>query len=257
MSDQGGQVMDDPPGMATLNFAGLTAGWRHGRPETQPWPDHERRMSEDMGQTETVYIVDDDPAVCPALGGFLVSHGYTVREFASAEDFLETINHGAPGVLVLDYHLGGMSGLELQTELAVRGNEWPIIFISGRGDVPTSVKAMKRGAVNFLEKPFHNRELLENLREAFLHTDENRQERTVRHAIEERCEHLTLREREVMQYLVSGLSNKQLAARLGVSHRTVEVHRSRIMAKMKADSLPSLVWMAVLCRKCSKCGTRK
>jgi RNA polymerase sigma factor (sigma-70 family) len=213
-------------------------------------------MNEDRGQTETVYIVDDDPAVCPALSGFLASHGYTVREFTSAEDFLKTINHGAQGVLVLDYHLGRMSGLELQTELAARGNEWPIIFISGRGDVPTSVKAMKQGAVNFLEKPFHNRELLENLREAFLHAEQSRQERTVRRAIEERCKRLTPREKEIMQYLVSGVSNKKLAARLGVSNRTVEVHRSRIMAKMNADSLASLVRMTGLCRKCSQCGTR-
>jgi RNA polymerase sigma factor (sigma-70 family) len=213
-------------------------------------------MNEDRGQTETVYIVDNDPAVCSALSGFLASHGYTIREFTSAEDFLGTITNAAEGVLVLDYHLGGMSGLELQTELAARGNKWPIIFISGRGDVPASVKAMKQGAVNFLEKPFHNRELLENLTEAFLHAEQNRQERTVRRAIDKRCERLTPREKEIMEYLVSGVSNKKLAARLGVSNRTVEVHRSRIMAKMNADSLVSLVRMAGWCRKCSQCGTR-
>jgi FixJ family two-component response regulator len=147
-----------------------------------------------------------------------------------------------------------MSGLELQAGLSARGNEWPIIFISGRGDVPTSVKAMKQGAVNFLEKPFRNKDLLENLREAFLHAEQNRQERTVRRAIEERCERLTPREKEIMEYLVNGLSNKKLAARLGVSNRTVEVHRSRIMAKMNADSLVSLVQMA---GRCSQCGSGK
>jgi RNA polymerase sigma factor (sigma-70 family) len=140
-----------------------------------------------------------------------------------------------------------MSGLELQMELAAQGIEWPIIFISGNSNVNISVRAMKAGASDFLEKPFSNKDLLESIRDAFKQAEEDKQDHIRRTAIEDQCESLTARELEVMQLVVSGLRNRDIAHRLGVCSRTVEVHRSRVMTKMEADSLPHLVRMVDLC----------
>jgi len=201
-----------------------------------------------VNQEQTVYVVDDDPAVCHALGIFLESEGYSVRMFASAEVLVKAIYDDAPqGVLVLDQCMNGMSGLELQTELAAQGIEWPIVFISGYSNVGISVRAMLAGAVDFLEKPFSNKTLLESIRNAFLISEEAKQDHIRRTAVEAQCETLTAREREVMQLVVSGLRNKDIAQRMEIGSRTVEVHRSRVMTKMDAGSLPHLVQMVDLC----------
>jgi len=193
-------------------------------------------------------MVDDDPAVCHALGIFLDMEGYSVRIFSSAEVLLKTINDDAPqGVLVLDQCMNGISGLELQTELAAQGIKWPIVFISGHGNVEIAVQAMLAGAIDFLEKPFSNKGLLESIRNAFLMAEEVKPDHIRRTAVGDQCESLTAREREVMQLVVSGLRNKYIAQRMGICSRTVEVHRSRVMTKMDAGSLPHLVQMVDLC----------
>jgi two-component system response regulator FixJ len=201
-----------------------------------------------VDREHTVYVVDDDPAVRRALGIFLETEGYSVRMFASAEAILKTANDDTmQGVLVLDQRMNRMSGIELQMELVAQGIKWPIVFISGNSNVDISVRAMKAGAIDFLEKPFSNKELLESLRDAFLMLEEDKQDHIRRTAFENLCERLTAREREVMQLIVSGSRNKDIAQHLGICSRTVEAHRSRVMNKMESDSLPHLVQMVCLC----------
>lgn len=199
---------------------------------------------------QTVYVVDDDPAVRHALGMLLESMGYAVRMYGSADDLLGAVHDAPQGVLLLDQRMSGKSGLELQAELTAQGIQWPIIFISGHGSVDISVRAMKAGAIDFLEKPFKNINLLKVIRTAFLQTT-TEEDRMRTDAIERRCAQLTPREREVMQLVTKGLSNNSIAGSLGVSIRTVEVHRSRVMSKMDADSLPNLVRMVDVCKLCA------
>jgi len=189
----------------------------------------------------SIFLVDDDAAVCHALSVFLDASGYNVRTFSSAESFLNEVAGVAEGVMLLDQRMTGMSGLELQTELAKRGIDLPIIFISGHGDVRMSVKAVKAGAIDFLEKPFSNEDLLVSIREAFLYADDSKKRRELVAGLKVRHASLTAREEEVLQHVVAGMSNRNLAELLGVSDRTVEVHRSRVMKKMGAASLPDLV----------------
>jgi len=200
----------------------------------------------------TIYLVDDDAAVCHALSVFLEASGYGVRSFHSAEAFLEEADSTVQGVMLLDQRMSGMSGLELQTELARRGTDLSVIFISGHGDVRMSVKAIKAGAINFLEKPFSNEDLLASIREAFLRARGNKKQHDLVAEISNKYSSLTDREREVMQHVVAGMSNKNLAELLGVSDRTVEVHRSRGMKKMGAESLPDLVRKYTLCQKAGR-----
>ena len=202
----------------------------------------------------TIYLVDDDPEVCHSLRLFLDNQGYRTKVFHSAECLLDIIDRSEFGVLVLDYCLNGLSGLELQSELTRRDIDWPVIFISGRGDVKTSVTALKKGAVDFLVKPFEGKELLDSIEEALLAANSAHKQRIHRHEIETRCRVLTAREKEVMEYVAAGVSNKNLAKHLGVSTRTVEAHRSRMMKKMTASSLPELVCMV---DQCSICQLRK
>ena len=163
--------------------------------------------------------------------------------FASADEFLEKIGDQRPGCLVLDIRMPGLGGLELQEELIKRGNTLPIIFITGHGDVPMAVDAMQKGAVDFIQKPFDDQELLDRIREA-LATDEERSEEQQHHAeVAGRLERLTNREREVFDLVVTGKPNKVIAYELGVSQRTVEIHRARVMEKMQARSLADLVKM--------------
>ncbi len=204
-------------------------------------------MVDQMQNKKTVFLVDDDPAVRHALGVFLESTGYAVIPFSSAEDYLESPYDAGNCVLVVDQRMKDMSGLELQEELNRRGREIPVIFITGHGDIAMSVTAMRQGAMNFLEKPFSNKMLLESIQEAFRRAKLDQEERTRREAVEARCALLTLREREVMVYVSKGMSNRAIAEQLGVSNRTVEVHRSRVMAKLEAESLPDLVRMVDLC----------
>ncbi len=201
-----------------------------------------------MARKKQVYLVDDDAAVRHALGMFLEGAGFQVSEYASARDFLEACDSVQGGVLLLDQRMPGMSGMELQTRLAKLGVFLPIIFITGHGDIQMSVAAMKAGAVDFLEKPFDNSELLQSIREALRKAASNRKEWEQKSEAEQRCASLTSREREVMDYIVKGMSSRAIAEQLGVSNRTVEVHRARVMAKMAAGSLPDLVRMAAICQ---------
>lgn len=200
-----------------------------------------------MSNNRTVYLVDDDAAVRHALGTFLTGAGYSTRDFDSAEAFLESLDATASGILVLDQRMTGMTGLDLQQVLVERGMDLPIIFISGHGNVSLSVMAMKAGAVDFIEKPFSNEVLLANIQEASRKLELQEKKRRRKEAITRRYETLTPREKEILAFIVEGTSNKDLAERLQISNRTIEVHRSRIMHKMQAASLPELVRMAALC----------
>lgn len=198
-----------------------------------------------MTERETIFLVDDNDAVRHALSLFLECKNFPVRGYSCAEELLSTIDEKITGVLVLDLCMKGMSGLELQAELKSRGIALPIIFITGHGSIQDSVQALKRGAADFIEKPFDNEVLLESIKRALLLERSQRESRFIKLEVTNKFQRLTPREREVMKYIVSGASNKHLAELLGVSSRTIEVHRSRIMAKMTASSLPELVCMAL------------
>jgi FixJ family two-component response regulator len=195
-----------------------------------------------------IYLVDDDEAVRHALITLLATSGYSARGFDSAESFLGTADLSKSAVLLLDQRMDGMSGLELQNALRIRGADMPIIFITGHGDIPMSVIAMRSGAVTVLEKPFNNRQLIESIEEAFAVVKKNKPVRQLQTSIRGRFETLSPREQDVMKYVVQGVSNRAIAEMMGLSYRTVEVHRSRVMKKMRASTLPELVLMAPACR---------
>jgi len=195
-----------------------------------------------MQENRTVFLVDDDVAVCHALSVFLEASGYGVKTFPSAEAFLEhAAGSTVDGIMLLDQRMTGMSGLELQAELTRRGVELPIIFITGHGDVRMSVKAVKAGAINFLEKPFSNEDLLASIKEAFSHADNSRKHRSQVVVLRKRHASLTDREREVIQHVVAGMSNRALGDLLGVCDRTIEVHRKKEFGVTGDLSLPDLV----------------
>jgi FixJ family two-component response regulator len=196
--------------------------------------------------SKMIYLVDDDAAVRHALGTFLASEGYAVKDYDCAETFLQSEGITS-GILVLDQRMTGMTGLELQQELKKRKVDLPIIFITGHGNVALSVMAMKAGAMDFIEKPFSNEVLLSNVRQAFRRLESQQKELGRKTIIMERYKTLTPREQEILAFIVGGISNKDLAERLKISNRTIEVHRSRIMRKMRAENLPDLVRMAALC----------
>jgi FixJ family two-component response regulator len=188
-----------------------------------------------------VFIVDDDASVCKGLERLMRSVGLRAETFASAREFLQRQRYDGPACLVLDVRLPGLSGLDLQETLAAAEHPIPIIFITGHGDIPMSVRAMKSGAVDFLSKPFDDWDLLDAIREAIARDLRARQQRAAIRLIQQRLLTLTPREREVLSLVVAGLLNKQIAAVLGTSEKTIKVHRAHVMQKMHAHSVAHLV----------------
>ena len=195
--------------------------------------------------TPTVFVVDDDNAVRNSLRLLLKSVGLASQPLGSAAEFLETYRPSQPGCLVLDVRMPGMSGLELQRELNLRGATIPVIFITGHGDIPMAVEAMQQGAFDFLAKSFRDQELIDRVQRALAKDGTTRSALKERECIRERLESLTPREREVLSLMTQGKPNKLMAHELGVSQRTVEIHRARVMEKSGASSLAQLVRMVM------------
>ncbi|WP_078120341.1 response regulator FixJ [Thiosocius teredinicola] len=193
----------------------------------------------------TVFVVDDDQAMRNSLKWLIESVGVQVESFSSADDFLAQYQPGRSGCLVLDVRMPGMSGLELQEHLAERSIHIPVVIITGHGDVPMAVRAMKAGAIDFIEKPFNDEVLLDAIRRAIAYEEQQRSFHNEHLQIKQRLANLTPREHEVMEMVTDGKSNKEIANILGVSAKTIEAHRARVMEKMQAGSLAELVRMAL------------
>jgi FixJ family two-component response regulator len=191
-----------------------------------------------------IFVVDDDPSVRTSLGRLLEAAGYAVETFGSAHAFLDRAPHAGPGCLVLDVRMPGLTGLQLQEALAATGRQMAIVFVSGHSDVPMSVRAMKAGAIDFLAKPYNVEELLRAIERAVAKARQTLAETARLTEIRQRVALLTPRETEVFALVVTGLLNKQIAAKLGVSEKMVKVHRARVMAKMRAGSVAELVRLA-------------
>jgi two-component system, LuxR family, response regulator FixJ len=196
-------------------------------------------------QPSTVFVVDDDEGVRNSLRFLLKSVGLTTQELSSATEFLDTYKPSHPGCLVLDVRMPGMSGLELQQQLNVRGATLPVIFITGHGDIPMAVEAMQHGAFDFLQKPFRDQDLIDRIQRALERDARSRTALAQHQKIRQRIASLTRREREVLTLMAQGKPNKVMAADLGVSQRTVEIHRARVMEKSGAASLAQLVRMVM------------
>lgn len=194
----------------------------------------------------TVFIVDDDPAMRDSLGFLIGSVGRKVETYASAEDFLAAYDHERPGCIVLDVRMPGLSGLELMEKLREDRFAPPVVLITGHGDIPMAVRALKAGAFDFIEKPFSDQVLLERIQQALHQDSEDRAAEQDRVDIERRASRLTSRETEVFELVVAGKPNKVVANELGLSQKTVEVHRAHVMEKMRAESFADLVKMAVM-----------
>jgi FixJ family two-component response regulator len=199
-------------------------------------------MGESIGM---VFVVDDDPSIRSALGDLFASVGLQAQLFGSPLEFLRATRPDAPSCLVLDVRLPGKSGLDFQHELNAANVRLPIIFLTGHGDIPMSVRAMRAGAIEFLTKPFHDQDLLDAVQLALQRDDDARVEARFVATLSRRYETLTPREREVMALLVTGRRNKQVAGEIGTSEVTVKVHRTNLMRKMEAESLVDLAAMAV------------
>jgi two-component system, LuxR family, response regulator FixJ len=198
-----------------------------------------------MNVRPSIFVVDDDSAVRDSLKLLLRSVGQAVETYGSGQEFLDGYNDDRAGCLVLDIRMPGMSGLELQQKLNERHSILPIIFITGHGDVPMAVEAMQAGAVDFIQKPFRDQDLIDRINQALEKDNNNRAALGERNDIRRRLETLTPREREVLDLVVHGKANKVIAGDLKLSQRTVEIHRARVMEKMQASSLAHLVRMVL------------
>jgi FixJ family two-component response regulator len=198
--------------------------------------------------SQTIFVVDDDAAMRDSLAQLLEAAGLQVETHAGGPDFLAAYAENRPGCLLLDMAMPGMTGLEVQAALKSRGFAIPILFLTGHGDIPLTVRALQAGAVDFLEKPIQGTTLLDRVQRALRLDGEWRQAEGRVQAIQQRFERLSLREREVMALMVSGLTSKEIARKLDISPRTVEVHRTHVMHKMAATNLPELVNMATACK---------
>jgi RNA polymerase sigma factor (sigma-70 family) len=194
--------------------------------------------------SETIFLIDDDPSVREGLASLIESVGLSVKTFASGLEFFSLDATEAEGCLILDVEMPGMTGLDLQRRMTSAGIFLPIIFLTGHGDIPMTVEAMKAGAVHFLTKPVREDALMSAIRQALENDRKTRSDRAEHRRLRERFDLLTPRERQVMRLVVSGWLNKQIAHELGVSERTVKLHRSQIMRKMRAESLADLVKQA-------------
>ena len=196
-----------------------------------------------MGDIATVFVVDDDASMRSAIDRLVTSAGFRCQTFPNAEEYLRTARPEVPGCLVLDVRMPGLSGFDLQRELRTSGHQLPIIFLTAHGDIPLSVSAMRAGAIEFFTKPFHAQALLAAIRQAIDRDAATREQHAEQLRLMDRYKTLTARERQVMACVVAGLPNKQTAAQLQISTRTVKAHRAEVMRKMQAESLADLVRM--------------
>ena len=204
-----------------------------------------------MSTPPTVFVVDDDAAVLRAIRRLLKSVDLNAETFSSGETFLEAYDETRPGCVIVDVRMPGLSGLDVQRKLNQLGVKTPIIFITGHGDVPMCARAMKSGAMDFVQKPFNDQTLLDIIQDAIQRDDQARRKQAEESELRERLQILTPRESQVLGLVVSGLTNKQVADRLGTSEKTIKVHRAHVMQKMQADSLADLVLMAQAAGLCS------
>jgi len=202
-----------------------------------------------MGTEPTVFVVDDEPIIRTSLERLMQSVSLKVETFATASEFLDAYTTGQPGCVVLDVRMPGISGLDLQDRMAERGVDIPIIFITAYGDVPMAVRALKGGAVDFLQKPYNNQTLLDRVQEAIEKDVRARSERAKHDDLAALFGELTPREHEVMDMVVAGKANREIAVALGLSAKTIEVHRAHVMRKLKVDSLADLVRLYLAYRK--------
>jgi FixJ family two-component response regulator len=197
-----------------------------------------------MKNSETIFIIDDDKSVRRSLSLFLQSSGYQVETYVSAEDFLETEKFDGAGCIILDVNMSGKSGLELQEELIKTGSELPIIFITGKGNIQMSVNAVKKGAVNFLEKPFKEEDILNSVSESVILSRNLVAQKAEQKAAQNLVNLLTARELEIVKYLPTGLLNKQIAGELNIAEQTVKIHRRNICDKLGVKSVPEILRIA-------------